>query len=157
MKQLKNLFPIFLFFAWALFFAGNLYFQNYSIGNVATELNRAPTTINRLHIVNTSTNTVWVKFYDFARFTYTASNGTITATYTAVPTYTNNPKYIYPLDASIPSIGYISQIQPITTNTNSNFKSVLTFTAGCWVRCTQNFAVSSTVTPSDSVYIDADF
>lgn len=144
MKQLKILFP--LCFLVIVCFGANLYFQSYSIGNTAQKIATGNVTFQRPHIINTSTTSVYVKFYDFAP----------TGTLVPLPTHTVNPKYVFAVNASDPSIGYVSQIQPLFLNSTGS-KSVMTFTAGCYVRCVQGIAPTNTVTPLDSVYLEIDY
>lgn len=144
-KEIRILLPLCLFAF--ICFGANLYFQRFNLTTSAVRVGSGAVTIQRLHVVNTSTDVISVGLYDFS---------TSTNTLTPIPSFTNTAKYIYPLNASIPSSGYISQIQPIDVN-GTGSKSVLTFTAGCWVRAWKGAITSSSVSPSDTVYIDIDF
>lgn len=137
---------LFLGLLFILISATTSYFQSYSLGNTAKQISVGACNLNRLNVINTSTTTVYLKLYDYRNNNYTVA-----------PTHTVNPKYILQVPPYIESSGnYFSEVWNNTINSPST-KTVMTFTAGCWVRVVQGFAPTNTITPLDTVYIDVEY
>lgn len=130
MKNLKILLPLCLC-AWLIFFCGN--FRSTTNSNTAQKVNTPTTNINRFNIINTSTVTIYVKFYDQL----------------TTPTYTNTPILTLQCEGG-------KEIWNSTINSPSN-NLVNNFQYGCWVRTVTGSADSYTVSPSSSPIIEINY
>lgn len=141
MKQLFLTLTVCSVFAFTLFgFVG--YYQKWNLTGTPQQVFSGNANLNKISVINTNTNTVYVKFYDFAPY----YSGTVHVT---APSYTVTPKYVLQCYPN-------SQIFTDVINSPSQ-KTVWTFTAGVSVKAVEGFAPTNTVSPSDSVYIDIEY
>jgi hypothetical protein len=108
-------------------FAGN--FRSTTNSNTAQQVSPLKTTINRFAVLNTSTDTIYVKIYDIA----------------TAPTSANTPTMTL-------------QCYPKSQIFNSqNYSSTPVFTNGCFIRTVKGSADNNAVSPSQSPIIEINF